>query len=174
MGRDATFSGRTTIWHILPSFVRNPWLGAGYESFLSGPRLAQLKAIIDKTFQEAHNGYLEVWLNLGWIGVLLFAFLVITGYRNAVSAFQRDPAIGSLRLAFFVAVLMEGLTEAPFRMMSPTWFLLLWAMVDNSMTVCSVPRREPKGRRPGMRDWSGRCATQEGESTIVSETSTSV
>ncbi len=174
VGRDTTFSGRTVIWHILPRFVGNPWLGAGYETFLSGPRLVQLKAIIDKTFQEAHNGYLEVWLNLGWIGVSLFALVVITGYRNAVAAFQRDPAIGSLRLAFFVAVLIEGLTEAPFRMLTPTWFLLLWAMIDNSMAVRLSPRGEWQGRSPGVRGWSGRSATQAGENTIESEIRTSV
>jgi exopolysaccharide production protein ExoQ len=174
MGRDTTFSGRTEIWHILPSFVRNPWLGAGYESFLSGPRLVQLKAIIDKTFQEAHNGYLEVWLNLGWIGVSVFALVVITGYRNAVAAFRRDPAIGSLGLAFFVAILIEGLTEAPFRMMTPTWFLLLWAMIDNSRAVRLSPRRQRQGRSPGVRGWSGRSATQEGETTIESEIRTRV
>jgi exopolysaccharide production protein ExoQ len=174
MGRDTTFSGRTVIWHVLPTFVRNPWLGAGYESFLSGPRLVQLKAIIDKTFQEAHNGYLEVWLNLGWIGVSLFALLVITGYRNAVAAYRRDATIGSLRLAFFVAVLMEGLTEASFRMMSPTWFLLLWAMIDNSMAFRLSPRGEWQGRSPGVKAWSSRSATQEGEDTIKSEIRASV
>jgi hypothetical protein len=134
----------------------------------------QLKAIIDKTFQEAHNGYLEVWLNLGWIGVSVFALVVITGYRNAVAAFRRDPAIGSLGLAFFVAILIEGLTEAPFRMMTPTWFLLLWAMIDNSRAVRLSPRRQRQGRSPGVRGWSGRSATQEGETTIESEIRTRV
>ena len=171
VGRDATFSGRTEIWHILPGFVRNPWLGVGYETFLSGPRLVQLKAIIDKTFQEAHNGYLEVWLNLGWIGVSLFAVLVITGYRNAVAAFRRDATIGSLRLAFFVAVLIEGLTEAPFRMMSPTWFLLLWAMTDNSMAVRSGSRSERQGDS-GVGGRFGRSTAQ--KNTIESEIRTPV
>jgi len=174
VGRDTTFSGRTVIWHILPRFVRNPWLGAGYESFLSGPRLVQLKAIIDKTFQEAHNGYLEVWLNLGWIGVSLFALLVITGYRNAVAAFRRDRGIGSLRLAFLVAVLIEGLSEAPFRMMTPTWFLLLWAMTDDSMASRFSSWRERHRRSSGRRDWSGRSATQDGEGAIESEIRTSL
>ncbi|MGD0445071.1 MAG: O-antigen ligase family protein [Edaphobacter sp.] len=173
LGRDATFSGRTVIWHILIESVRHPWLGAGYETFLMGPRLVQLKAIIDKTFQEAHNGYLEVWLNLGWIGVSLFTFLVITGYQNAVAAFRRDPAIGSLRLALFVAVLIEGLTEAPFRMMSSTWFLLLWAMTDNSMVRLS-PRRDWQGRSLGATGWSGPPAMQEGKYTNESEILTSV
>lgn len=170
VGRDSTFSGRIAIWHLLPRFVRNPFLGAGYETFLMGPRLEQLKAIIDKTFQEAHDGYLEVWLNLGWIGVSLFALLVIIGYRNAVAALRRDSAMGSLRLAFFVAVMIEGLTEAPFRMLSPTWFLLLWAMIDDSMAVRLGPRRVGQGRSPRATGWSGWSATQEGEYTNQSET----
>lgn len=161
LGKDTTFSGRTVIWHILPRFVENPWLGAGYETFLSGPRMVQLKAIIDKTFQEAHNGYLEVWLNLGWIGVSLFAFVVVSGYRRAVAAYGRDPAIGSLRMAFFVAVLIEGLTEAPFRMMTPTWFLLLWAITDHSMARSLNPGRERQKRSVPAKAWFGRSTTKE-------------
>jgi exopolysaccharide production protein ExoQ len=169
LGRDTTFSGRTVIWHVLIESVRYPWLGAGYESFLSGPRLVQLKAIIDKTFQEAHNGYLEVWLNLGWIGVSLFAFLVIAGYRNALAAFRRDSHIGSLRLAFFVAVLIEGLTEAPFRMNAPTWFLLLWAMTATSMAVQMNSGRKPQRYALDTKGWHGRSAMKEGDHTNESE-----
>jgi O-antigen ligase len=160
VGKDTTFSGRTKIWHILPRFVENPWLGAGYETFLSGPRMVQLKALIDKTFQEAHNGYMEVWLNLGWIGVLLFAFVVVSGYRKAVAAYGRDPTIGSLRIAFFVAVLIEGLTEAPFRMMTPTWFLLLWAITGNSMAPSLNSRRERQKRSLPAKAWFGTPATK--------------
>ena len=150
VGRDATFSGRTSIWHILPNFVRNPWLGAGYETFLVGPRLVQLKAIIDKTFQEAHEGYLEVWLNLGWIGGSLFALLVITGYQKVFAAFRRNPGIGSLGLAFFIAVLIEGVSEAPFRMLTPTWFFLLWAIIGASKGH-DGPTWSPKGRHETRR-----------------------
>ena len=31
---------------------------------------------------EAHNGYLEVYLNLGIIGVILIIGFLIAGYRN--------------------------------------------------------------------------------------------
>jgi exopolysaccharide production protein ExoQ len=174
LGRDATFSGRTTIWHILPTFVRNPWLGAGYETFLMGPRLVQLKAIIDKTFQEAHNGYLEVWLNLGWIGVFFFAVLLVTGYGRVVAAFRRDPTVGNLRLAFFVAVVIEGMTEAPFRMLSPTWFLLLWAMTDDWKAVRVPPRRLWREHSPNASAWSDVSATQDDLDTTESEILASV
>jgi exopolysaccharide production protein ExoQ len=173
LGRDATFSGRTTIWHILPTFVRNPWLGSGYESFLSGPRLVQLKAIIDKTFQEAHNGYLEVWLNLGWIGVTLFALLLISGYQKMVTSLRRDPSVANLRLAFFIAVVIEGLAEAPFRMLSPTWFLLLWAMIDSSRAIRAIPLRARQERSLSASGGFDRSATQ-GDNASESDILTSV
>jgi exopolysaccharide production protein ExoQ len=144
MGRDTTFSGRTAIWSILPTLVRNHWLGAGYETFLMGPRLVAARALMDASFQEAHNGYLEVFLNLGWIGVFLFACLLITGYRKLIAAVGRDPAVFSLGLAFFIGVLIEGLSEAPFRMLAPTMFVLLWAIMGASKEAISLTR----ARRP--------------------------
>jgi len=138
VGRDTTFSGRTEIWHLLPTILQNHWLGAGYETFLVGPRLLEMVDTFGYDFQEAHNGYLEVYLNLGWIGVSLFAFVLIDGYRKIIAAMRWDPATGGLRLAFFVTVLIEGLTEAPFRMMTATWFGLLWAILSASKETSSL------------------------------------
>ena len=45
---------------------------------------------------EAHNGYIEIYLNLGWVGVCLLAIILISGYRRAVSAFRGNSAVGSL------------------------------------------------------------------------------
>ena len=140
-GRDATLSGRTDIWQSVIGLVQNPWLGAGYETFLMGPRLVVLRKLYQNSLQEAHNGYLEIYLNLGWVGVLLFAFLLITGYQKVVAAVDREPAVGSLSLAFLIAVAINGLTEAPFRMMTATIFFLLWAIMGASKAVRVSPRR---------------------------------
>jgi O-antigen ligase len=101
----------------------------------------ELRKLYQDSFQEAHNGYLEIYLNLGWIGVSLFAFLLITGYQKVVAAFRREPAVGSLSLAFLIAVAINGLTEAPFRMMTATIFFLLWAIMGASKAVRPSPRR---------------------------------
>lgn len=152
VGRDTTFSGRTEIWRLLPTLLQNHWLGAGYETFLVGPRLVEMVRTFGYDFQEAHNGYLEVYLNLGWIGVSLFAFLLIDGYRKIVAGMRWDPTTGGLRLAFFVAVLIEGLTEAPFRMMTVTWFAMLWAILSVPKGPSSLnlaPRRSRSRARAG-------------------------
>jgi exopolysaccharide production protein ExoQ len=128
LGRDATMSGRTTGWPIILSFVTNPLVGAGYESFWLGPRLEKIwEAFPNLPIGQAHNGYIEMYLILGWIGVALLGVLIVTGYRNVVGAYRRDPDLGSLRIAWFLAVVVNGYTEGVFRMMAPPWIVFLLA-----------------------------------------------
>ena len=49
-------------------FVENPLLGAGFENFWVGERQVTLGGLGGN---QAHNGYLEIYLNLGWVGILL-------------------------------------------------------------------------------------------------------
>jgi exopolysaccharide production protein ExoQ len=128
LGRDPSLTGRTGIWKAVLSLHSNPLLGAGFESFWLGERLQKVWDMTEKGIQEAHNGYLELYLNLGWIGVILLAWLIVTGYRHVLAVFRRDPHAGRIRLAFFTAGVIYSLTEAGFRMMSPIWIGFLLAI----------------------------------------------
>jgi exopolysaccharide production protein ExoQ len=128
LGRDPTLTGRTAIWTAVISLVRHPLLGAGFESFWTGDRLTRVWLLIKEPgIQEAHNGYLEVYLNLGWIGVSLLALVIVAGYRDIIAMFHRDRDAGTIRLAFFVVGLIYSCTEAGFRMMSVVWIAFLLA-----------------------------------------------
>jgi len=127
MGRDSTLTGRTEIWSTVLRVAENPLLGTGFESFWLPGRIQRLWDVFGLHIQEAHNGYLEVYLNLGWCGVTLLAILIVTGYRNVFVAFRRDPDAGVLRLAFFVAGVVYSFAEAGFRAMSPIWIVFLLA-----------------------------------------------
>src|SRR5216684_1239136 len=132
LGRNPTLTGRTEIWKAVIPLVSNPLVGTGYESFWLGERLQKFWSVDDKAFkgiQEAHNGYLELFLNLGWIGVALLAVLIVGGYRKVIATLRQDPYAGSLGLAFFVAELSYNFTEAGFRMMLPLWIFFLLAVV---------------------------------------------
>ncbi|MBZ5581659.1 MAG: O-antigen ligase family protein [Acidobacteriia bacterium] len=128
MGRDPTLTGRTEIWRIATALRGNALVGVGYESFWLGARLQRLWDTMPG-IQEAHNGYLEVFLNLGWIGLILLALLMLAGYRSIVRAFRTDARWGCLGLAFFVSALIYNFTEAGFRLLSPTWFAFLLAIL---------------------------------------------
>jgi hypothetical protein len=122
IGRDSTLTGRTLIWETLIGMNQRPLLGAGFESFWLGIRPEDVWGV-----REAHNGYLEVFLNLGWMGVALLTRVIATGYRDVISAFRRDS--DNLGLAYFVAGALYSLSEAAFRMGTPTWILFLLAMM---------------------------------------------
>jgi O-antigen ligase len=146
IGRDSSLTGRTEIWAAVISVVKNPILGAGFESFWSGDRLPKIWRIINEPgIQEAHNGYLEVYLNLGWIGVTLLAILIVSGYWNVIALLRRDRKAGTIRLAFFVVGLIFSFTEAGFRMMSLVWIAFL-------LSTLAVPASKLRKERPEVSD----------------------
>ncbi len=92
-------------------------LGPAYESFWIGDRLERMRTF-DPDLNQAHNGYLEVYLNLGWVGVALIAVVIVRGQGRIVHALSRDPDVGSLRLAYFVVGVIYNCTEAAIKMRS--------------------------------------------------------
>jgi exopolysaccharide production protein ExoQ len=136
VGRGDSLSGRTPIWAASIAAAGNPIIGTGFESFWNANAGKVAKALPDyweiQNLVSAHNGYIEVYLDLGWVGVCLIALILIRGYRRASKAFQRDPEIGSLILAYIVTATFYSMTEAGFRMLTPSWFFLLFAVVSAS------------------------------------------
>jgi O-antigen ligase len=132
LGRNPTLTGRTAIWEAVLPLAGNPLVGTGYESFWLGKRLENFWTINDGAFkgiQEAHNGYLELFLNLGWIGIVLLAVLILTSYPRVIATYRSDPYAGSLGVAFFASELVYNFTEAGFRMMFPLWIFFLLAVM---------------------------------------------
>jgi exopolysaccharide production protein ExoQ len=129
MGRNPTLTGRTDVWKSVLDMAPDPLLGAGFESFWLGPRLKKLWSIYVWQPNEAHNGYIEVYLNLGWAGVFLLALVILTAYRKVVRGLRLDMETGNLRLAYFVVALIYSLTEAGFRIFSSVWIVFLLSIV---------------------------------------------
>jgi O-antigen ligase len=145
LGRKPDLTGRTEIWRIVIPMVPNSIVGAGFETFWCGPRVAKFYAMhggISMT-NEAHNGYIEAYLNLGWLGVALIALILVHGYHRAVSAFHCDRALGALLVAYVATALTYNIGEAGFRMLSVSWFFLLLSVVaaSRAMAVAKRARR---------------------------------
>ena len=139
-GGTDTFTGRTDIWAALIPMAPNPLVGAGFESFWLNPRVAERLAVRfpNLPLNEAHDGYIEVYLELGWVGLALIGVILIDGYRRSVKAFRRDPALGALLIAFILSAVVYSITEAGFRMMDPIWIFLLLAIIGASSIAAGV------------------------------------
>jgi O-antigen ligase len=134
IGRNSTLTGRTDLWANILPLVDNSLFGTGFESFWLGTRLDKLWAIYWWRPNESHNGYIETFVNLGWIGIAFLAVMVGTGYRNILCLVATHPDEASLRLAYFFGGLAYNYTEAGIHTLCTIWIVFL-------LSIFAVPPR---------------------------------
>jgi exopolysaccharide production protein ExoQ len=131
VGRDPTLTERTEIWNILPSMQTNPLLGTGYESFWLGSRLQWIWNTSGfGALNEAHNGYLEIYLNLGIVGLLLFVAFLIASYRIICKRLTPVSAFASLSMSLWAVLLVYNVTESAF-----TWHFMWITFLVGAVAV---------------------------------------
>lgn len=167
LGRRADL-GRADIWKASIAAADNPLFGTGFESFWNtnvekvALHLPDYDANTVHNLVSAHNGYIEVYLDLGWVGVCLIAVILISGYRHAVSCFRRDPQIGGLLLTFIATSAFYSISEVGFRVLTPSWIFLLLAVVGaGGFSAGLMGGKKPTVRPFRMRTTSKMSATND-------------
>lgn len=130
LGRDLTLTSRTIIWRDVIALVTDPVFGTGYNSFWLGQRLT---IMWDKYWwmpTEAHNGYIETYIELGYVGVGILAAIIISGYRKITRELQYDYWYGTLLMTFFTITLVYNIAESAFKGLHPRWFIFLLIITD--------------------------------------------
>ena len=87
LGRNLTFSGRAYLWEAAVHTIGNkPFLGHGYGGFwlgFKGPSAELIKLIDWEGAPNSHNGFLDLGLQLGLIGLGLFLVVTILNFYQA-------------------------------------------------------------------------------------------
>jgi len=131
LGRDPTLTDRTIIWHILLNWDIDPIFGVGFESFWMENNLRKLAELLPGALlNEAHNGYLETYLNLGLLGLFITLAMVLAAYLKAQRTLLTDFSFGRFRLAYLAAFLFYNWTEAAFRTHSFPFFMFFLIAID--------------------------------------------
>jgi exopolysaccharide production protein ExoQ len=87
-----TFNGRTPIWSlIIEKTWEKPWLGYGYNAFWQSDAGVEVilntwapnDIVIDNSSFNAHNGYMELLPQLGFIGISLYAMILARVFFKA-------------------------------------------------------------------------------------------
>ena len=79
---------------------------------------------------ESHNGYLNVYLELGKIGIFLLVGVIYFAYRNINKELKYNFDYWRFRMAFFVIVLLYNVTEDAFGRFTLMWFVFLLISID--------------------------------------------
>ena len=107
---DSTFTGRTIIWDFAKYEIeRRPLLGWGYQSFwLVGP---DAPSVVEapgwvKIMPNAHNGYYDTMLEMGYVGYTLLVTFIIATFHAVGRMVDRDPARAWLVLSLALYVII--------------------------------------------------------------------
>jgi putative inorganic carbon (HCO3(-)) transporter len=122
-----TQSGRTTLWTVAGRAISaNPVVGLGDDNFqvaakqfLLQPGQTTAADQIVTVSQPAHNVYLEIWADLGIVGLALFAGIVVLSLRAGMAAaatLARDGRVTE-------EILARGLVVATAAMLAASFFL---------------------------------------------------
>ena len=114
IGRELTFTGRVPLWRmVIDAAWQRPWLGWGYGGFWEGHGrlVAQMWRRLGWRMEHAHNNYVDIWLQFGFVGSLLFAALAIGVFWRAASIcrWRRDRLdLWPLTILLFLAAANLG------------------------------------------------------------------
>jgi exopolysaccharide production protein ExoQ len=125
---DSTFTGRQIIWDFANYEIgRKPLLGWGYQSFwLVGP---DAPSVVEapgwvKIMPNAHNGYVDTKLEMGYVGFALLVIFIIATLHAIGRVADRDPARAWLVLSLALFIIIYNGFES-------TWmrgFEFLWVV----------------------------------------------
>jgi len=139
LGRDMTLTGRTNIWADLLSVPINTMFGTGYQSFWLSPVVEDLWKKYDWHLNQAHNGYLETYLNEGLVGLFLLMAMIISTGRKLKKELLAGNSYGILRFTFFAVAVLYNWTEALFNKLSLVWIILIIAALKYPSSRISMP-----------------------------------
>lgn len=158
LGKDPTLTDRTKVWHDLFQVSINPIIGTGFESFWLGERLDYMWSIYWWHPMQAHNGYIETYLNLGLVGLFFMLALIVSAFRRGQRMFFQQFDLGRFRMGFVLAYIFYNWTEAAFKALDPLWFVFFIVLIDFPMlqpntapVLAEAPSDTPpmRGQQPG-------------------------
>jgi O-antigen ligase len=111
LGKDPTLTGRTAIWGaVMISILKKPLIGYGYTAFWQGLTGESSNAILTMNWpglSYSENGVLDLWLELGVIGVALYVCVFLRAVKDAGYCLRRNASpfvMWCILMLFIVAI----------------------------------------------------------------------
>jgi len=166
LGRNITLTDRTYIWSdVYAAAAKHPLIGVGFGGFWIGreaniPWAGKLTWIL----AQAHNGYVDTYLQIGWIGGILLAIVLFSTVPRLLAAMEEDFDFGCFRIALLITIIFVNITESTYlRGDHHLWFIM-------QLVIWQVPRRwqAPVGDGLAAEAETDPTAAVEAEATPVS------
>ena len=134
LDKDPTLTQRTIIWaQVVPSIAKHPLVGYGYSAFWAGLHGESIQTILTTGWMQgqAQDGYLDILLQVGLLGLVPTVLLFLRGFGQAANLIQGKllDSSKSLAIVLLPLILIENIGESS--IMAPLglpWFFALIAL----------------------------------------------
>ena len=144
-GKDMTLTGRTEFWpQMLSALDRRPILGYGVQGFWQhwrGDADPSAHILNSNGFvpPNGHNGFLDLAMELGWLGFILFSLSFALNLIRAVALWKRANFIeASLPLILLVYIVMANISETQLFITNYIWFCYILVAVRLNIPLSKV------------------------------------
>jgi O-antigen ligase len=142
LGKDATLTGRTKIWTaVLHQIEKRPWTGYGYGAVWDDTSRWGPFYWISKeqgfVIHEAHNSWLGIWLELGYIGLAAWGLLFAAAWSRTVLAIYQGPW-AYFALPFLAVFSLHTLTEMV-ALVQNDWIWLMFSAIAVKLALPPAP-----------------------------------
>jgi O-antigen ligase len=158
-GRDITMTDRTYIWNdVYAAASRNPMFGVGFGGFWIG-RLVNIGWASSYTWVlgQAHSGYVDTYLQLGYVGVILLFAVILVTITRLLASFQENFDFACFRITLLITIIYVNITESTylrgdhqfwFVMMLVVWFVPTPPRAEEppAETIEEIPSETPAAR----------------------------
>ena len=152
-GKSPDVTGRIDIWRgVIEAASERPMLGWGWVSYWAPwaepfQGLAVRKGVV---YLQAHNAWLDVWLQLGIVGVIVFValvlstlwrswFLAVDRPRRGIDDTEPYSASALLPLLLLIALLAQSVAESRMLIESGWVLLVVLAVVTKRQQASALP-----------------------------------
>jgi exopolysaccharide production protein ExoQ len=163
LGKDMTLTGRTPLWEFLfeEKIPQRPVLGYGFHGFWQpwrGPDNPAANSISGELQMpsgdgfwkppHAHNGFIEVILDLGYVGFFCFSLSFLKALADAVhhlvtpNKHQNSMIEAVFPLLLLIFVVFPNLTESPFFENNHVWYYYVFSLVGLSLKKNKIVSEE--------------------------------
>jgi exopolysaccharide production protein ExoQ len=135
---DVTLTGRVGVWQgLIKNMHRHLLFGEGYNAFWHLDNLRALHLVYSSAGwkqSQGHNGYIDIFNELGLIGGTLFLLVLIQSVVRAARLYFLQASTGMVFLLLLFALILNNVTESGFcRGVHQLWviFLLTYVAVSS-------------------------------------------
>jgi O-antigen ligase len=136
LNKNTTLTGRIPMWTILLGniFIQHPWVGQGFDTIWADLNFRlRMGALVGWGYSpgQSDNGFIDILLNLGVVGFILFLLNYIKVWINSVHFLLQELSLESLfPIIFMVYSLFANLTWSMFMASEIfTWMVIIVFMV---------------------------------------------